>query len=364
MKSKSKPMVLLIFALLFTTAYASDFGVYEKIVEKAAGTPEEISSAITTGIESSNFTLLNKMKMHTPNLVRQDKSEHSTFQAYVVLATSTKFDSLLVNFGNRYAANWILRIGIYQDENGTHVSITNQETMTRIICNDLNENDYQTVNNAAEELKQNLRKIILASVEGDDVSVQMPPIRSEERIRKAKKDMLMMVGPMTFFKNPKQFPILKEVDVGGNAEETFKKVLSEVEQKIDQFRPSEKDKNYNWTSNPENDLKWRIACKVKLDGLNAAVLGLTRNRTEAVSFHICGMKRENESNTIPGIDHLTAYPIEVVIFEEDGKIKVGAAREMFRMDLFFWDAGKMAFMKYMNMPKMLDNSIKKAVTGL
>ncbi|MBC8186083.1 hypothetical protein H8E88_33795 [candidate division KSB1 bacterium] len=85
MKTTSKSIFLLFFVLLFAHAYASDFGVYEKVVEKANGTPEEITSAIASGVESSNFTLLNKMKMHTPNLTRQDKSEHSTFQAYVVL---------------------------------------------------------------------------------------------------------------------------------------------------------------------------------------------------------------------------------------------------------------------------------------
>ncbi|MBC8186084.1 hypothetical protein H8E88_33800 [candidate division KSB1 bacterium] len=248
-----------------------------------------------------------------------------------------------MSFGNRYAANWILRIGVYQDENGTHVSITNPETMTRIICNDLNDKDYQTVNEAAQQVKQNLRKVILASVTGTEVSVQMPPKRSDERIRKAKKDMIMMVGPMTFFKNRNQFPTLREVAVREDANATFAKVLAEVEKNIDRFNPGEKDAKYNWTADPEADLKWRKVCTVKVEGFNAAVIGLTRNRTEAMSFHICGMKREKDTNTIPGIDHVSAYPIEVAIFEEDGKIKVATPKEMFRMDLFFWDAGKMAF---------------------
>jgi len=357
--------ILLLLLIFINTNYlfAADFGIYEKVVENANGTPQEIVSAIASSIESTNFTLLNKMEMHTPNLIQQDKSEHSTFQAFVVLATSTKFDSLLVNFGNRYAANWILRIGVYQDENGTQVSITNPETMTRIICNDLNDEDYQTVIKASQLVKENLRKAILSSVTGENVSVQMSPVRSEARIRKAKKDMIMMVGAMTFFKNRNQFPTLREEPIGDDAKETIVKVLAEVEENIKKFNPNEKDVKYNWTADPEADLKWRKVCTVKEEGFNAAVIGLTRNRTEALSFHICGMKREKDVNTVPGIDHVTAYPIEVVVFEEGGKIKVASAREMFRMDMFFWDAGKMAFMKYMNMPKMLDKSIKKAVTG-
>ena len=290
MKPARKFISLLLLIFLFNNAESSDFGIYEKVVKNATGTPEEITNAIAGSVESSHFILLNKMEMHTPNLIRQDKSKHSTFQAFVVLATSEKFDSLLVKLGNRYAANWILRIGVYQDENGTQVSITNPETMTRIICNDLNDKDYQTVINASHLVKKNLRKVILSSVTGEKVSVQMPPVRSKERIRKAKKDMMMMVGPMTFFKNRNQFPVLQEKPIGENAQTTFEKVLSEVEENINKFQYTEKDANYHWTSNPYIDLKWQKVCTVKIDGFNAAVIGLTRNRTEAISFHICGMK--------------------------------------------------------------------------
>jgi len=356
--------ISLTLLLLFSFANAADFGIYEKVIENAAGTPEQVAAKIADVIEASDITLLNKLPLHTPNLVRKDTQKHTTFTAFLVIATSSSFDSLLAGFGNRYAANWILRVGIYQDENGTQVQIANPETITRIICNDLPEKDYQTVIDGAKEVKQNLRKIIISVVEGKEVAIQMPPIRSDERIRKAKKDMMMMVGPMTFFKKGKQFPILREEPVGENANATFKKVLAEVEQNINNFKPSKGDIDYTWTTDPQKDLLWQVAAKVEFPGINAAMIGIMRARTEALSFHICGMKREKDSNLTPGIDHVTAYPIEVVVFEEDNKIKVGTPKEMFRMDMFFWDAGKMAFMKYMNMPKTLDKSIKKAVTGI
>ncbi len=49
---------------------------------------------------------------------------------------------------------------------------------------------------------------------------------------------------------------------------------------------------------------------------------------------------------------------------EDGKINIYSPREMFRMDMYFWDAGKMAFMNYAQMPGMLDDSIKKAMFNI
>jgi hypothetical protein len=36
---------------------------------------------------------------------------------------------------------------------------------------------------------------------------------------------------------------------------------------------------------------------------------------------------------------------------------------MFRMDMYFWDAGKMAFMNHMSMPGILDESIGSAILG-
>ncbi|NOZ63222.1 MAG: hypothetical protein GXO74_16335 [Calditrichaeota bacterium] len=354
-----------IFVFLFLTnlLFGADFGIYEKVVQNAAGNAQEVADLITQNLTESSFQYLNTLKMSTPNLVREDAAKHSTFNSFLILATDTAFDKFQAQFGKRYAANWILRIGVYEDETGVQVVIANPITLTRIICNDLDDANYQKVIAKSEEIRQNLRSFILSAVKGKEVSIQMPPLRSAERLRKAKKDMMMMVGPMTFFRDKDQFPILLSIDTGADPATKLQEVIDQVKKNIEAFQPAEKDAGYHWTKSAAEDLKWRVVCEVKNEGINAALLGITRNRTEALSFHICGMKRETEANSTPGIDHVCAYPVEVAIFEEDGKIKVGTPREMFRMDMFFWDAGKWAFMKFMNMPGNLDKSIKKAITG-
>ena len=65
----------------------------------------------------------------------------------------------------------------------------------------------------------------------------------------------------------------------------------------------------------------------------------------------------------PGIDHVSAYPIEVLFIQEEDKINVYTQNEMHRMDMYFWDAGMSAFMDHMSMPGILDESIKKALLG-
>jgi hypothetical protein len=128
---------------------------------------------------------------------------------------------------------------------------------------------------------------------------------------------------------------------------------------IESFQPTKEDKEYRWTKNPSEDLKWKVVGETYSPDKKAILFGLTRNRTESVSFYIVG--DETDKNKCPGLDHLTAYPIEVLLMIEGENIVVHTARQMFRMDMYFWDAGMAAFMNHMSMPGILDESIYKAL---
>jgi len=45
-------------------------------------------------------------------------------------------------------------------------------------------------------------------------------------------------------------------------------------------------------------------------------------------------------------------------------VNVYTQREMFRMDMYFWDAGMAAFMDHMSMPGIIDESIKRSLLGI
>ena len=129
---------------------------------------------------------------------------------------------------------------------------------------------------------------------------------------------------------------------------------------IAKFHPIEDDREYRLTTDTENDLKWQVIGEVSSPDKKALMFGLTRNRTESESFRIVG--DETETNKCPGIDHLTAFPAEVLLMiNDDNKLVVQTARQMIRMDMYFWDAGMAAFMDHMGMPGMLDESIYRAL---
>ncbi|WP_022669680.1 hypothetical protein [Hippea alviniae] len=86
---------------------------------------------------------------------------------------------------------------------------------------------------------------------------------------------------------------------------------------------------------------WKKVYEIKLG--KAAVVG------------VANPKYEKEAFEIGGYDHLCAFPIELVIYD-NGKIK--ALPEMYRMSLYFMDAGMSAFAAHMSMPGEIDDSLK------
>ncbi len=86
---------------------------------------------------------------------------------------------------------------------------------------------------------------------------------------------------------------------------------------------------------------WKKVYEVDLQ--KAIVIGVSKPSVEKTSFDI------------GGINHLTAFPIELLI--KDGKVI--ALPEMYRMSLYFMDAGMGAFMAHMSMPGEIDDSLQE-----
>ncbi len=86
---------------------------------------------------------------------------------------------------------------------------------------------------------------------------------------------------------------------------------------------------------------WKKVYEIKLE--KAAVVG------------VANVGYEKEAFEIGGYNHLCAFPIELVIYD-NGKIK--ALPEMYRMSLYFMDAGMSAFAAHASMPGEIDNSLK------
>jgi len=356
--------IYITFFLAFTI-FASEHGIYLQTVSSINASVPEIQSQLSKIFENNGYEVLTNMQISIPDYVTKDTTEHCGFSAGVIVLQKNEYTKMLVSYGSKYLAASFLRVGIYEGTNGINVEIVDPETINRIVFNDLYENDnieiYDTVIAKTIEYKTELVKLLHTLGVGENVEIPMGPIREDEDLAESSKDMFMMVGPLTFFNDEDQFPVIytKKNNSGFNG---LIKLRDKLLLNLKTFSPTEDDSSYRWFPKRE-DLQWRVVSEIISPKKDAILIGITRPRTEAVSLKIAGSSREDENNMCPGLDHAAAYPIEVLLIQENNSIKIYTQREMHRMDMYFWDAGMSAFMDHMSMPGILDESIKKALLG-
>ncbi|MBK7104264.1 MAG: hypothetical protein IPH62_03170 [Ignavibacteriae bacterium] len=360
---KSKLLTIILLSSILT--YASEHGIYLLTNKSVSGSISEIQKTIVDNAAKNGFKVLNSIPIHTPDYIKKDSKDLCGFKAHLIILTSQEYLNTLTSYGSKYLIAGFLRVGIYETPQGTNVIITDPETINRIVFNDLYENDKQNLYNEViaktKILKVKLVGFLHNSVAGEKVQKNMEPIRDNDDLAESSKDMFMMVGPLTLFNDEDQFPKIYSEE-NKNGLEGLKNLKSEFVKNLETFQPSEDDKNYRYYKN-EDDLKWKIVSEIESPKKDAILLGITRPQTESVSFNISGSAREKKGDLCPGIDHLTAYPIEILLIQEGNNLNVYTQKEMHRMDMYFWDAGMSAFMNHMSMPAILDESIKKALLG-
>jgi uncharacterized protein (DUF302 family) len=91
------------------------------------------------------------------------------------------------------------------------------------------------------------------------------------------------------------------------------------------------------------------------------LVGVTNAKMEGRAFGIAGEKRATAANPFPGLDHAASFPIELVVTKSGAGSSVALLKEMWRMKLYFQDAGNWAFMKNMQMPGDIQSEIEAAV---
>jgi len=355
-----KKLFLSLF-ILFSSIhlFPADHGIYLLTNKNIKTEFVQVSDDVIKAIENAGFRILGTREITTPDNVREDGEDLCGFRSKLIMFTSDDYMKMLTSFGNKYLVSSFLKAGVYETDESIMINIADLETINRIVFNDMDDEPYEQAVNQTLSYKTKIIDALHSLSYGDNVNEAMEPKRETGELRDADRDMFMMVGPMTLYDDEDQFPVIYSEE---NVKDISKiEALKESMYKnIAKFQPNEDDREYRWTKNPDKDLTWQILGEVSSLDNKAIMFGLTRNRTEGVSFYIVG--DETETNKCPGINHLTAFPAEVlVMINEDNELVVMTARQMIRMDMYFWDAGMAAFMDHMGMPGMLDESIYRAL---
>jgi len=306
--------ILLLALALATPAFAGEkLGVYVKAVEKAEGTFDQTVKAVEAGLSAAGFDVLASYGAGV--------YVSCGLRAHVIVANNNDYASKLMAGGPMSAFALPLRVGVYEDASGINVAFVNPSSLNRTVMGDEIENELSAATATA------INNAITSSIKGAAVGAQIGQLRDRG-----------YVGGMGGGKFLDKIATFHEGGEYGN-------VVASVTE-----------------SAQANDKDWKLVYSME-PAAGVTLMGLTKPETEAKAFAIAGDRRKSKEEPCPGLDHAASFPIEVVIYSNGGKASVVSMDEMYRMKVYFEDAGNWAFMKNMTMPGNIQDELEEVVTS-
>jgi uncharacterized protein (DUF302 family) len=309
--------VLAVFFVLTPAVHAQEYGVYVKAVDKIKGTFDDAVKNTEAALKKNGWQILASYEAAVPG--------NCGFRAYNIVINSPEYAKEILSHGPMASFAIPLRVELYQDEKGLNSAFVNPASINRTILGD------KTGKQLSESTMKKLSEILASAVHGDVVNRQIGELRTEGRVGG--------MGGGAFADMPEV--MYKKDDAPG----VFQNISAKVKEGI---LANKKGWKLVYTLEPAKDV---------------VMFGVNNPATEARAYGIAGEKRESRDYRCPGIDHAAAFPIEVVIYKERGVVKVVTLDEMYRMKLYFEDAGNWAFMKNMRMPGQIKSEIVEISTS-
>lgn len=331
---------VLVAVFWFGTAQAAEdnIGIFERILE-ASGSFEDTTAALEKALADSNLTLHSKRDLIVPDGVQK---------ARVYILTSPTYQEAAKSMPANTISAQIQRIGVYEYGKGKQVQINMANPVAHAMVFYAGTKEYPQLVTAAKTLAQEIRDIA-AKVPGTPTSVQLEPVRSEKALNGFNGD-----GPakmMAKFRNWNESQNL----VFDEKPENFAAAVARVETAL----RNSKDKGVDDSSG------WRLVAKVPVSD-NAVYFGITNDYTENKAIRINSDFRsegKTDDAPFPGVDHAPALPLEVLVVNDGKKTEVLQYGQMWRMQLYFWDSGYLAFAKNTLIPNAIFSSIDKTLTA-
>lgn len=316
-------VVVLLAMSTFANAADANQGVYEYVIQKSDMSFDAASQALAAQFDQGQFRLLATLDMSA--------GDACAYKARVFVVYDSVYSAALLN-ANKKTAPFAAaeRINLFQDEVGLHVSIVNPLCVHRTIL--MQDKQYTELFDAQ---RLALRSNILEAVSGEESSEQYGQVRSKGLIGKT---MGVMAG------GPFDGKIKLIAEKSGDFDATVAQLEASLSKKT----------------------KWDLHLAYTLHlAKDIVVLGSTGSAMERKSFSIvqAGADKTRKKFDCPGLAHAAAYPVEIVVVN-DGGIKVYMVDMMYRMKMYFEDAGKIAFMKNMAMPGSLTKELSRQIKAV
>lgn len=302
-----------------------DNRVYQYVVESAEGEFAAIATTLETAAEAAGWQVLSQLDAGVP--------EGCSYRARVLVLYDAAYAAALME-ANRTTGAFaaVDRINLFEDENGIHVSLVNPVCINRTVLMD--DEAYQSL---SENHLQKLRTMITGAVDG---KVSERAYGQERKKGRIGKTMGVMAGGDFIDKLEDELVV-----ADGNLDE----VVAAVRRGL---------------SEPGAEWGMELAFEVGLPEYQTVIFGATGTPMESKSFDIvkAGSDKSRKQFACPGLAHAPAYPLEIVVTQDEEAVKVRIVNAMFRMKMYFEDAGMWAFMKNMGMPGSIQDELRGQIT--
>ncbi len=308
---------------------AAEHGVYLHLATSVPGTFDQVAQRLRAALGSAGMDIL----ADYPIAVNQ---EECGFRSTVMAVDDPEYRAAAAARGPVAAFALPLRLAVYQDELGTHVAMANPLSLDRTI---VAETDFAAESRAVvARVTEAVRAAFPSRVDG---AGEYGQLRDEGLIGKTMG--IIAGGPFE-----EQIETIAKVNDAGPAE--LDAIATRLYRKLEAAGDSR---------------KWKVRPVYRLDLLDhgMVLIGLSGAPIEQRAFQIVGAGTDDTRADMacPGIDHAPAFPIELLLVAVDGRIEVRLIDEMFRMKMYFEDAGRMKFAANMRMPGSIESEIRDKV---
>lgn len=302
-------------------------GVYVRLLDAPSGSLTAVMDGLRAAAGGAGFQVLAEERAGV-------NSDRCSFGASVLTLHDPGYAAALLAADPLGAFAMALRIAVFEDEDGVHAALANPLSLNRTVLNDKDDGG------AGVGMVERLRSVAVSAGVGTVAHGEYGQVRSVGLIGKTMG--IMAGGP--FPDKVDEIARIPGEEVGG---------LAGAAARLAAVEPG----GGSW--------KWRMrgVYEVVLPDRRVAVVGMTGERMEREAFDIVGegSDKARASYACPGIDHAPAFPVELVLTEEGGDIRVLLVDEMFRMKMYFEDAGKTKFAMNMRMPGSIEDEIRDKV---
>ncbi len=320
------------FLLCGRAPAAEPVGIYERIFEASASF-DETAAAFEAALAGSPLVWHGKFDLVLKEPVQR---------ARVYLLTSPHYLAAAAAEAPETASAQVLRVAIYEfgPRKAVHIDMGNPLAQAMVFYS--GSSHYDALLAAARDASNEVRAVV-AGLPGKPVSVQLEPQRSESALNHFQGDG--MAKMMAKWRNWKE----SQATLFTEKPENFSMAVARVEQSVRASR----DRGIDDASG------WRLVAKIPV-GASAVVFGISNAYTEWTCVRINSGSRSGDKSAdapYPGVDHAPALPLEILVVNDGRQVRAVQYGEMWRMQLYFWDSGYLAFAGNSGVPGAMFDAI-------